>query len=55
MAHPGTSLMESVIKFLGIFAVTQLPLAVVEGILTVVIFGVIKKYRKPELEELRVL
>lgn len=55
LAHPGTSMAESIIKFLGIFAVTQLPLAVVEGILTVVIFGVIKKYRKPELEELRVL
>ena len=42
-------------KFLTIFAVTQVPLAIAEGLLTVVIFNVLEKYSKAELQELRVL
>lgn len=34
----------SLIKFLGIFAVTQLPLAISEGLLTVVVINMLKKY-----------
>ena len=42
-------------KFLTIFAVTQIPLAVAEGLLTVVIFNVLEKYSAAELRQLRVL
>ncbi len=42
-------------KFLGIFAVTQLPLAVMEGILTVVVFNILTTYNRQELQELSVL
>ena len=43
------------VKFLTIFAVTQVPLAIAEGLLTVVIFNVLEKYSKAQLQELRVL
>ena len=43
------------VKFLTIFAVTQIPLAIAEGLLTVVIFNVLEKYSKTELQELQVL
>jgi cobalt/nickel transport system permease protein len=33
-------------KFLGIFAVTQIPLAIIEGFLTVVVFDMILKYNE---------
>jgi cobalt/nickel transport system permease protein len=39
----------SVIKFLGIFATTQLPLAVVEGLITVVVVSGLEKYADSEL------
>lgn len=42
-------------RFLGIFALTQLPLAVAEGLLTVVVFNVLQKYSGRELRDLRVL
>jgi cobalt/nickel transport system permease protein len=45
----------SLIKFLSIFAVTQIPLAVSEGILTVLIFKAIAAYNKHELTELKIL
>lgn len=41
-------------KFLVIFAVTQLPLAVSEGLLTVLIFNFIQRYSPTELVELGV-
>lgn len=40
----------SAIEFLGVFAPTQLPLAVVEGILTVMIFIVLENYAVQELK-----
>lgn len=40
----------SAAKFLGVFAPTQLPLAVIEGILTVVIVIAMESYAKPELK-----
>lgn len=45
----------SLIKFMGIFALTQIPLAISEGILTVIIFNVLIKYNKEELIELDVI
>lgn len=45
----------SLVKFMGIFAVTQIPLAISEGILTVVIFNALAAYGKDELKELKIL
>lgn len=39
----------SAVKFLGVFAPTQLPLAVVEGILTVIVINGLEKYANAEL------
>lgn len=46
--------MASFTKFAGIFALTQIPLAVSEGILTVVVMNFLKKYNVSELKALRV-
>ena len=43
------------VRYLMVFAVTQIPLAIVEGLLTVVVFNVLEKYSKTELEALCVL
>ena len=42
----------SALKFLAVFAPTQLPLAIIEGILTVVIIMGLETYAKSELTEL---
>ena len=44
-----TGIIGSILSFLSIFAITQIPLAIVEGILTVVIFDFIEKHCKSEL------
>ncbi len=41
--------MASTAKFLSIFAFTQLPLAIIEGLITVVVFNAIYNYGKEEL------
>ena len=43
------------VKFLGVFALTQVPLAIAEGLLTVVIFNILEKYSETELQELEVV
>ena len=52
MAYPSESggTFASIIKFLGVFAPTQIPLAVIEGILTVIIVMALESYAKPELK-----
>lgn len=40
----------SAVKFLGVFAPTQLPLAIIEGILTMLIVIGLETYAKPELK-----
>ncbi|HMK54603.1 MAG TPA: cobalt ECF transporter S component CbiM [Methanobacteriaceae archaeon] len=55
LAFPIPTFSESLIKFLIIFAYTQLPLAIVEGLITVIIFDYIKKLRPDVLERLGVL
>ncbi|MDO4523027.1 MAG: energy-coupling factor ABC transporter permease [Eubacteriales bacterium] len=52
MAYPSAEggFMASVVKFLGIFAPTQLPLAVIEGILTVVIMIALESFAQSELK-----
>ncbi|AQS60564.1 energy-coupling factor ABC transporter permease [Desulforamulus ferrireducens] len=44
--------MASLTKFLGVFALTQLPLAISEGLLTVFIFNLLTSYNSAELKEL---
>nr|WP_300004326.1 energy-coupling factor ABC transporter permease [Tissierella sp.] len=43
---PVSGLMGSLVKFLSVFAVTQIPLAIVEGLLTAVIFNLLVDYNK---------
>ncbi|MBD2077358.1 energy-coupling factor ABC transporter permease [Phormidium sp. FACHB-592] len=45
----------SLLKFTGIFAVTQLPLAISEGLLTVMVWGWLQQYGKQELQTLKLL
>ena len=54
LAFPSTQggVFASALEFLGIFAPTQLPLAVVEGILTVWIMMALENYAKPELKSI---
>lgn len=47
--------MASFVKFTGIFALTQTPLAVSEGILTVIVFNYLRAYNRRELQDLSVL
>ncbi len=55
LAYPTPSFQESLMVFLGIFALTQIPLAVAEGILTAVIWDYIKKLRPDILLKLGVI
>lgn len=54
LAYPAESggMTASFVKFLGIFAVTQLPLAVIEGLLTVMIIMALESYAPEELKSL---
>lgn len=42
----------SMVKFMGVFAVTQVPLAIIEGLLTVVVVMGLEAWAKPELREI---
>jgi len=44
----------SFVKFAGIFAITQIPLAISEGLLTVVIFNALKRFNAKELHDMNV-
>lgn len=54
MAYPSETggVFASVLQFLAVFAPTQLPLAVIEGLLTVLIIIGLESFAKPELQEL---
>lgn len=54
VAYPSEvgGVMASAAKFLGVFAPTQLPLAAVEGILTVIIVIGLESFAKPELRSI---
>ena len=43
---PVSGLMGSLAKFLTVFAVTQIPLAIVEGLLTAIIYNLLVEYKK---------
>lgn len=51
LAYPSDvgGVMASAEKFLAVFAPTQVPLAIIEGILSVLIFMALQNYAKPEL------
>ena len=54
LAHPSAEggVMASITTFMGIFAVTQIPLAIVEGLLSVVVILALESYASGELSEL---
>ncbi len=53
LAHPGSAgFLGATAEFLGIFAVTQIPLAIIEGILTAIVIMGLESYAKTELTEL---
>lgn len=45
LAHPaaGSDYLQSAIKFLGVFSITQIPLAIIEGLVTVIIINMLPK------------
>ncbi|MGI6730659.1 MAG: energy-coupling factor ABC transporter permease [Anaerovoracaceae bacterium] len=51
LAHPSEigGLSASFVQFLGIFALTQVPLAAIEGLLAVIVIKGLEAYAKPEL------
>ena len=57
LAFPAASggFMASFLKFAGIFAITQVPLAISEGLLTLLVWNWLHSYGKPELETLKLL
>lgn len=57
LAYPEAvgGVMASLVKFAGIFAVTQIPLAVSEGLLTVLVFNFLTAHSGQELQELSIL
>jgi len=54
LAFPAATggIMASILKFLGIFAFTQLPLAISEGLLTVMVFNILNTYSQRDLQVL---
>jgi cobalt/nickel transport system permease protein len=52
---PASGLAGSFVKFAGIFALTQVPLAVIEGLVTVAVVNTLTTYSRPELARLRFL
>lgn len=54
LAHPAEvgGFGASFTEFLGIFAITQIPLAIIEGLLAVIVMKGLEAYAKPELTEL---
>ena len=55
LAIPEPTFQAALTTFLGIFALTQIPLAIVEGLLTVVIWDQLMRYKPKILEKLNVL
>ena len=44
LAFPAGNMMGEVVKYLAIFATTQVPIAIMEGILTTLIYDKVKEY-----------
>ncbi len=43
LSHGGTNFGESLIKFMSLFAVTQIPLGIVEGIVSIILVSILQK------------
>ncbi|MEF9984346.1 MAG: energy-coupling factor ABC transporter permease [Oscillospiraceae bacterium] len=54
IAHPSQvgGAWASIVEFMGVFAVTQVPIAIIEGILTVVVIMGLETYAQPELKQI---
>jgi cobalt/nickel transport system permease protein len=54
LAYPSENggILASALKFLSVFAPTQIPLAIIEGILTVIIIMGMESFAEPELKEI---
>jgi cobalt/nickel transport system permease protein len=52
---PTGGILASFVKFAGIFAVTQIPLAISEGLLTVLVWNWLESYSREELEVLKLI
>jgi cobalt/nickel transport system permease protein len=52
---PASGVGGAALKFLSIFAVTQVPLAIMEGLLTVVVMNLLTAYSRDELVDLSVI
>lgn len=52
---PAGGVLASLAKFAGMFAITQIPLAISEGFLTVVVFNALKRFNPAELQEMKVV
>jgi cobalt/nickel transport system permease protein len=52
---PAGGFVVSFAKFAGIFAFTQIPLAISEGLLTVVIFNALARFNPQELQDMKLL
>ena len=55
LAFPSTGFTNAFLKFAGVFAVTQIPLAIAEGILAVFIFEFLLKYKSQILTSMKVI
>jgi cobalt/nickel transport system permease protein len=51
---PAGGFVSSFAKFAGVFAITQLPLAIIEGLLTVVVMNALLRFNARELQEMKV-
>ena len=49
---PVSGLGGSLVRFLSVFAVTQVPLAIIEGIITVIVFNLLVKYKEEGVLEI---
>jgi cobalt/nickel transport system permease protein len=52
---PAGGVLGAALKFLSVYAVTQMPLAIMEGLLTVVVMNLLTTYSRDELADLSVL
>lgn len=49
---PVSNFIGALAKFAGVFAITQIPLAIIEGLLTVIVVNLLNQYSRDELDEL---
>ncbi|WP_114202943.1 energy-coupling factor ABC transporter permease [Janibacter anophelis] len=55
LAYPEGGFVEAWSRFLGVFAVTQVPLAIVEGLIGVLLINALIAWARPEMEDLQVV